>query len=113
MTPKLLEKLADEYIKYLKIRLFIRSDPRWLMADNHYETRQYYKHYSMAKYEATCKTLEIMGFVMDKIDENKGLEEMTYIIKYNDEVIDSYHHIPRSEIEFGYNPCDMLIDRID
>lgn len=113
MNEEMIERLADEYIKYLKIRLFIRSDLRWIRSENTYDAKQFYNHYSLAKCEATIHTLKIMGFEMDEIDENSALQETTYSISYNGKLIRGYYHIPFSEIEFGYNPLDMLLRGCD
>ena len=87
MNTELIEKLADEYINYLKIRLFISNDLRWLKSDNTYECRIFYKHYSQSKYESIVKTLKILGFEMNEIDKNSTLYDTTYSIYYNGNLI--------------------------
>ena len=109
MNTELIEKLADEYINYLKIRLFIRNDLRWIKSDNTHECRTFYKHYSQAKYEAIIKTLKILGFEMNEIDENSTLCDTTYSIYYNSNLIREFHHVPFSEIQFDKNPIYMLL----
>lgn len=109
MNTELIEKLSDEYINYLKIRLFIKNDLRWVKSDNTYECKTFYKHYSLAKYESIVKTLKILGFEMNEIDEKSTLRKTSYSIYYNGNLIREFHHVPFSEIQFDKYPLDMLL----